>query len=333
MGANRTQVTRRWSVNASTAQRIRALFATARVATALFVTALVASPGTAQGAPDRIVAIGDLHGDLLAARTALRLAGAIDSSDHWIGGKLIVVQTGDLMDRGDDEVAILALLRRVREEAQRAGGAVHVLNGNHELMQAYFDFRYVTDSGFRSFVAAMDGPAVTLPEKVTPIQRGRALAFRPGGPISKELATHPTMFLLDGNAFVHGGILPAHAKRGIEPMNEEVRAWLRGDAPQPTWIKGDQSPVWTRLYSKAPDAAACETAREALALLKAKRMIVGHSIQKGGITSYCDGAVWAIDVGMSAFSGGKIQVLEIRGDSVRPLGPVDHPGPARKKGR
>src|SRR3954449_8945947 len=45
------------------------------------------------GEPSRIVAIGDLHGDLGGARAALKAAGAIDDSDKWIGGELVVVQT------------------------------------------------------------------------------------------------------------------------------------------------------------------------------------------------------------------------------------------------
>src|SRR5262249_5986421 len=61
-------------------------------------------------AAEHIVAIGDLHGDLAAARAALRLAGAIDDHDAWIGGKLVVIQTGDAIDRGDDERSILDLL-------------------------------------------------------------------------------------------------------------------------------------------------------------------------------------------------------------------------------
>ena len=47
----------------------------------------------------RIVAIGDLHRDLIATRTALRLAGAIDERDRWVGGTTVVVQTGDQLDR------------------------------------------------------------------------------------------------------------------------------------------------------------------------------------------------------------------------------------------
>src|SRR5580700_4901918 len=61
----------------------------------------------ARPASGRIVAIGDLHGDLDHARRALRLAGAIDVQDQWTGGRLVVVQTGDEIDRGDDDRSIL----------------------------------------------------------------------------------------------------------------------------------------------------------------------------------------------------------------------------------
>src|SRR5688572_16450107 len=54
-------------------------------------------------APGRIVAVGDLHGDLQSTRQALRLARAIDEKDHWIGGDLTLVQCGDQLDRGDQE--------------------------------------------------------------------------------------------------------------------------------------------------------------------------------------------------------------------------------------
>jgi hypothetical protein len=86
--------------------------------------------------PARLVAFGDVHGDLGATRAALRLAGAIDQRDRWIGGPLVVVQTGDQLDRGPSEREILHLFERLRRDAARAGGAFHALNGNHELMNA-----------------------------------------------------------------------------------------------------------------------------------------------------------------------------------------------------
>src|SRR5687768_17426401 len=71
-------------------------------------------------APKRLVAIGDLHGDLAATRSALRAAGAIDDADRWSGGELVIVQTGDVLDRGDDEQAILDLIFRLETEAAAA---------------------------------------------------------------------------------------------------------------------------------------------------------------------------------------------------------------------
>ena len=92
-------------------------------------------------APRRLVAIGDLHGDLDATRRVLRLAGATDERDAWVGGDLVLVQTGDQLDRGDDEPEILDLFDRLAKEAAAAGGAVHVLNGNHEFMNVKGDVR------------------------------------------------------------------------------------------------------------------------------------------------------------------------------------------------
>jgi len=73
----------------------------------LLTLALMAVTSCVEEDEQRIVAFGDVHGDFEAARGALRLAGAIDELDRWIGGDLIVVQTGDQLDRGDQEQAIL----------------------------------------------------------------------------------------------------------------------------------------------------------------------------------------------------------------------------------
>src|SRR4051794_29951374 len=67
-------------------------------------------------APARVVAIGDLHGDLDHARRALRLAGAVDAQDKWVGGALVVVQTGDEVDRGDDDRTILDLVESLKTQ-------------------------------------------------------------------------------------------------------------------------------------------------------------------------------------------------------------------------
>ena len=102
--------------------------------------------------PERLVAIGDLHGDLAAARKALRVARVLHPSrDEWVGGKTVVVQMGDQLDRGDEELAVLSLLHLLGEQAKTAGGALEVLVGNHEVMAAQGNFRYATDGACDDF--------------------------------------------------------------------------------------------------------------------------------------------------------------------------------------
>lgn len=50
--------------------------------------------------PERIVAIGDIHGDLEALFLILFDAGIIDINGKWIAQNTFVVQTGDIFDKG-----------------------------------------------------------------------------------------------------------------------------------------------------------------------------------------------------------------------------------------
>ncbi|HSW40304.1 MAG TPA: metallophosphoesterase [Acidobacteriota bacterium] len=80
-----------------------------------------------------IVAVGDVHGELNALREILRHAGILGDQDQWIGGSAILVQTGDIIDRGPDSLGVYKLLEKLQFEAARTGGAVVRLLGNHEL--------------------------------------------------------------------------------------------------------------------------------------------------------------------------------------------------------
>lgn len=284
--------------------------------------------------PSRIVAFGDVHGDLEATRSALRLAGAIDEDDRWIGGELIVVQTGDQLDRGDEEQAILDLFETLRVEAAAAGGAYYALLGNHELMNVRGDLRYVTEGGFADFEDALkydvDDPRL---EGFEPHQRARMAAFLPGEPYARLLAQRGLILVLEDNVFVHGGVLPSHVAYGIGQINREAKDWLEGKIDRPVILQGSDTPQWTRLYSKEPDSLACDTLAQVLESLHARRMVMGHTIQDDGIASACGGRAWRIDVGMAKHYGGPVEVLEIVGDSVRVLKVVKGGGQARDAGR
>lgn len=252
-----------------------------------------------RAAVSRVLAIGDLHGDLDVARRVLQLAGAIDADDHWAGGTLVVVQTGDVLDRGDDDRAVLELLDRLRSEAERVGGAFIPLSGNHEIMNVAGDLRYVS------------------PRSAAAFEQGRAQAFAPGSHYAKLLAGWPVIVKVGDSVFVHGGVTMPHVQYGIDAINRETAAWMRGERADPGLVARDDAPVWTRLYSSEPGPDACHQLEQVLKALGAARMVVGHTPQARGISPACGEKVWRIDTGMSHFYGGRLQLLEIERAQVR----------------
>ncbi len=269
--------------------------------------------------PTRVVAVGDVHGDLARARAAFALGGLVDDDGRWSGGSTVVVQVGDQLDRGHEERALMDWLAGLRVQAEAAGGRVVPLLGNHEIMNAQGDFRYVSPRGFEDFADQAEHLPEALKGRVPPKVQGRAAAFLPGGSFARRLANQPVTFAHGGTLFVHGGLHKEHVDYGLQRLNEETQAWLRGErASLPYPMLTDTAPVWTRALSVgSPQAEACAEAEALLDRLGLQRMVVAHTPQPTGIGSVCDGRVWRVDVGLSEHYGGPLQVLEIVGDEVR----------------
>ena len=77
----------------------------------------------------RVVAIGDIHGELDGIVQILTSAGLIDENRQWIGGDTTLVQTGDFLDRGKDVRPVMDLLMSLQQQAEKAGGRMIVLTG------------------------------------------------------------------------------------------------------------------------------------------------------------------------------------------------------------
>ncbi|GAV76398.1 Metallophos domain-containing protein [Cephalotus follicularis] len=298
-------------------------------------------------APSRLIAIGDLHGDLEKSKESLRLAGLIDGSDCWAGGSSTLVQVGDVLDRGGDELKILYLLEKLKREAARSGGNVVTMNGNHEIMNVESDFRYVTKMGLEEFRVWADWYCVGNQmkslcvglEKPKDIYNGvpfvfrgvreecyagiraRIAALRPDGPIAKRfLSKNVTVLVMGDSVFVHGGLLAGHVDYGLERINEEVKDWMNGLGGRyaPSYCRGRNAVVWLRNFSdEVAKNCDCSALEHALATIPGvKRMIMGHTIQESGINAACDNKAIRIDVGMSkGCSNGLPEVLEIMGNS------------------
>lgn len=270
-------------------------------------------------APQRLIAIGDMHGDLARARAALRLGGAIDADDRWVGGQLTLVQTGDQIDRGDEDRDVLDLLGRLEKEAAAAGGRLVVLNGNHEIMNVQGDFRYVTPGAVSPFAGA--SPRSPLARNVRGGMAERAAAFLPGGEYALKLAERDVVAVVGDSVFAHGGVLPEHVSYGIARLNAETRRWMRGASPAvPELVASERGPVWVRDFSVDPVSEEdCAVLARSLQALGVRRMVVGHTPQKQGVTSACGERVYRVDVGLARYYGGPLQILEITPAGVRVL--------------
>lgn len=284
-------------------------------------------PAARRPAAERVVALGDLHGDADALHAALRLAGAVDAQGRWSGGALVVVIVGDVLDRGDQEEALLDALARLGAEAAAAGGALLPLLGNHELMNAYADLRYVTEGGVRDFPPELDfDPADPRWASIPPALRVRAAAFAPGASRARQLAGWNTVQVVGDTVFVHGGVLEEHARAGLDSINCEIRRWLLKQGPLPlALVRSPSAPVWTRAFSMPDEAVDCARLGRVLQQLGVARMVVGHTPQPKGISSACGGKVWRIDVGLARHYGGPIEVLEIGPKGTRRLKAAKRP--------
>src|SRR2546421_3799552 len=168
-------------------------------------------------AAPRVVAIGDIHGDFDAFAGILQRAQLVDPSLRWAGGNAILVQTGDFLDRGSRASAVMDLLMSLQSSAQRQGGRVVVLMGNHEAMNIYGDLRYVSDKDYASYA---DDNIGTRRKKVeTSRQPGfaeRCAALGAEGRYGKWIRTLPAIVRINDSIFLHGGINPDLADQSIE---------------------------------------------------------------------------------------------------------------------
>lgn len=209
----------------------------------------------------RLIAIGDLHGDLKATLQALKLANVISPSIpddfqditkiHWTGGTTYVVQLGDQIDRVrpsqtvDDlcspkdpeliedegsDLKIMCLMDKLDAEARANGGRCISILGNHELMNVDSDFRYVSPREFREFGNYFKASRSQKNKKLPYGYYERKNAFSPGGILAKRMAhTRYSIVQVGSWIFVHGGIHPKLAENyTIDEVNSCISKWLLG---------------------------------------------------------------------------------------------------------
>jgi len=269
----------------SIAARLKRMVRVAAKAFAVCSMMLI-SPAEAQR-PQRIIAVGDLHGDLNAWLTIARAAGMMGPDGHWAGGPTTLVQLGDIADRGPGTLGIIQSLQQLQREAPKTKGNVIVVLGNHEAMNLIGDNRYTTPGEYAAFV---DDRSVARREREYAANRkkleaaARAVnpnvkpsevleqfvartplgwvehrnAWRPSGPIGKWATSNPAIVKIGTTLFAHGGISAEYAKVPMEEVNRRIAAAMAAGDDSPTSLLADPlGPLWYRgLVASDPDSQA-----------------------------------------------------------------------------
>lgn len=298
--------------------------------TALFVLAAPATAQTATAQWDgvtRIVAIADLEGNYDKFTDMLRTAGVIDANNRWIGGQTNLVQLGDIPDRGPNTRMIMDLLMQLEPQAQRAGGRVHALIGNHEAMNVTGDLRYVhpgeyaafatprsermRDQYYQQYVRALrrNPPAGGLPvfDAAYRAQWNQEYplgwvehrqAWSPRGRYGRWIASHNAVIRLNDTLFLHGGLGPSFAAAPRAGMNAAVSTSLRGRTSSTfaDILDNQEGPLWYRGLSQNPEATETAHLENVLRSQGVARVVVGHTKVTSTVLPRFNGRVLVADI-------------------------------------
>jgi hypothetical protein len=216
---------------------------------ALFLTASAAAAEYEINTAARVVAFGDVHGAYQDWTTLLSELGVIDTDFNWSGGDTHLVSLGDLVDRGPDSRKVVELLIKLDKQADQAGGAVHMVLGNHEVMVMSGDLEYVSPAEFAAFAAdetQEERDALFAqyrrfsPDGEEPVIRQRfdeqypagfiALrkAFSQEGALGRWLIEQPFVIKVNDKVYMHGGIASSASEESLVELNQKAQGELKG---------------------------------------------------------------------------------------------------------
>lgn len=234
--------------------------------------------------------LADTHGEFEICTELLINQYILTPDLKWSFGTGHLVITGDVFDRGPRHTELLWLFYKLEIEAKHAGGAVHMLLGNHETMVLTGDLRYLHSK---------------YPESAKALGVANySELFAKDTLLGQWLRTKPAMLRLGRALFLHGGVSAdlTDAKLSLGDINATIRDWLNGDKPKTdpgvALITGPTGPLWYRGYFpkyRVGGHGAPKEVEDAKKWFGVERIAVGHTIVST-VTPLYDGSVVAVQV-------------------------------------
>lgn len=235
--------------------------------------------------PSRMFVLSDIEGQYDTLKLLLQKAGVMDKQFNWTFGKGHLVVVGDVFDRGHQVTEVLWLIYQLEDKAKKAGGYVHYILGNHELMNMNGDFRYVNPK-YMELAKQSGMPYDTF--------------YRANTELGQWLRTKNVVEKIGDYLFLHGGIsqyinmwqLPLDS---VNAIARRYYGWVEDSIPNPQFLVfSDYGPMWYRGYYTTPKATEAQV-DSTLKLFDVKKIVTGHTHVERAHYFY-DGKVINIDV-------------------------------------
>ena len=221
--------------------------------------------------PEKLIAISDIEGEFEAFRSFLIANGVMNEKYKWTFGKGHLVTVGDFFDRGLMVTQTLWLIYHLENQAEKAGGKVHFILGNHDLMNMNNDFRYVRKKYFTN-AELMNVSYIDL--------------YKPKTELGQWLETKNIVEKIGNYVFVHAGISKevADLNLSVQELNDKARRYYfrnkeaqqQTDKIYSTIYKFGVSPTWYRGWGK--QTIALEEADEIMKKWHVGKFVIGHTL-------------------------------------------------------
>lgn len=233
------------------------------------------------------VALSDIESGFGAFRQFLVSHGIADKQLNWTFGKGHLVLVGDFVDRGASTTQVLWGIYKLEQSARLSGGQVHFVIGNHEIKNLQGNFQSANEKYF--YIAGILG-------------KQQFQLFNDNALLGRWLASKNVLEIINGVAFVHGGLHPDIAKYqpSVDEINQIVRSGYRTLYYTPVTVTKESflqssttGPAWYRGYFK--DNLSQPEVEQGLKAVNANAVVVGHTLQ-GEVKALYNHKVFAIDV-------------------------------------
>lgn len=250
----------------------------------------------------KFVALSDIHGQHHILIELLKKHKVIDSAEAWIYGDGHLVIVGDVMDRGPQVTESLWFLYKLEKEAATAGGKVHTLLGNHELMVMHGDIGYIN-------------PKYRYTTGIT--QKLYPDFFNDQTVLGQWLRSKNITTVINGFGFVHGGFSKKviEKEKSLSTLNDMFKTQIVPGGEITNKSNGllsmlyfDNGPLWYRGYAN-PEGFDEATADSILAALDIESIVVGHTSMPK-IVSVHDDKILLVDSSIKFGKTGELLIYD-----------------------